>query len=732
MRASRESSIGWALLLVATFTAVGCFGRSRAAELYPDLARHQNEEIRRVLFTGGEPYSADTLQTLIDTQPSRCSLLGLPLCLPLIGGAQVSKLDVEVVRRDIARLAAFYRREGYFGTRVTPRSDPADPNEGPKEDEIALTFVIRRGDPIQLDTFVVEGTEGVLDPDSLKSRLPLHAGQIFNLGRFESAADLVVRELQSLGYAHADVLRNYSVDTLANRATALITAIPGPLVRVDSIIVVGANHLGRAGTLRQLSFKNGDLLLLSSLIESQRNLYSLDIVQLASVAIAPDSLQATPADSATATVLINVAEAPVNQAEAAVGYGNVECFRTEGRWTNRSFTGGARRLDVSGSISKLGLGGFTGSALRKSLCQAFKGDAGENALDYRIATEFTQPYFLSPRNHLSMNVYAERVSEPQVYQRQAQGGQLNLTRRLEARRLLTGTAEILRSKTIASPVLFCSAFQICIPAEIDRLTQPRLRKSVGLNFIDDHTDNPLDPSNGHVLRSALMWATPWLASSVTFTRWTGEAAQYREVRRGWVFAGSVRMGSFFGTTSLDPSVTTNEFLPPEERFFAGGATTVRGFDRNALGRGVYVTRNNVVPDANGNLHPENDTTAPPVFVPTGGTSLGVVNAELRFPSPLLRRQLRLAAFVDGGAIGTRNIWNIVGRDWRFTPGMGFRMTTPVGPLRADVAYNPYRPVTGVLFHVDDVNITPVREDYAPPMPGFFGRLRVHVAIGQAF
>lgn len=720
------------MLLIAALGAAGCFGRSRAAELYPDLAKHQNEEIKRVLFVGGEPYKSDTLQTLIDTHQTRCSLLGLPFCLPFVGGAQVGKLNVEVVRRDIARIAAFYRREGYFGTRVTPRTDPADPQEGAQEDEIALTFVIRRGDPIQLDTLVIEGTQGVLDADSLTARLPLKAHNIFNLGRYEAAADQIVRELQSVGYAYAEVLRNYSVDTLANRATASITAIPGPQVRVDSIVVLGADHLGRRGTLRQLSFRKGDLLRLSSLVESQRNLYSLDIVQLASVAIAPDSLQLTPDDSASATVLITVAEAPVNQAEAAVGYGSVECFRTDGRWTNRSFTGGARRLDVNASVSKLGLGGVTNAGLGSSLCRAFRADTGEHALDYRVATEFTQPYFLSPRNHLAVNVYAERVSEPNVYQREAQGGLLSLTHRLQARRLLVGNVEILRAKTIASPVLFCSAFQICIPQEIDRLTQPRFRKSVGLNFVDDHTDNPLDPSHGHVLRSAAIWAAPWLASSVTFTRFTGEAALYHLMRPGWVFAGSLRLGSFFGTTSLDPTVATNDFLPPEERFYAGGATTVRGFDRNALGRGVYVTRDSLVAGGDGKLRPRNDSVSAPGFVPTGGTSLGVVNAEMRFPSPLLRRQLRLAAFIDGGAIGTRNVWNIAARDWRFTPGVGFRMATPVGPLRADVSYNPYGPVTGVLFRVDSASIVPVRDDYTPPRPGFFGRMRVHVAIGQAF
>jgi len=96
--------------------------------------------------------------------------------------------------------------------------------------------------------------------------------------------------------------------------------------------------------------------------------------------------------------------------------------------------------------------------------------------------------------------------------------------------------------------------------------------------------------------------------------------------------------------------------------------------------------------------------------------------------------MRLAAFVDAGAIRSGNIWEMVSTDWRFTPGVGLRIATPVGPARIDAAYNPYNPVRGVLFVADTTRLVlvPVRNDYAPPAPGFFGRWRIHVAIGQAF
>ena len=714
MRFNSTKARVWAALLIGAPVVAGCIGQTRGAELYPDVAEHQNQEIGAVHFEGADPFTEDTLVTFVDSEASHCEILGLPVCIPFLATRHVHRINVEVVRQDVARLAAFYRREGFFGTRVTPRVEPEADG-----DDVVLTYVIIRGDPIILDSLTVEGTEGIFAADSMARRLPLAPGDRFDLGDFDASADQVLRDLQARGYAYAEVLRNYSVDTLANRATATLTAIPRMQVRVDSIIVRGAENLGEREARRQMSFRPGQLLRRSALVQSQSNLYGLPIVQIASVTIAPDSLQNTPADSSTTTVLVSVAEAPVNQAEAAVGYGSVECFNVEANYTNRSFTGGARTLGLQTSVSKIGLGGATDAGFGGNLCRAFENDTSANRLDYRANALFTQPYFLSPRNHLTLNVYAERVSEPTVYQREARGGALNLNHRLASRSFLIGSFELQRSTTIASPVLFCSAFQICLPEDLERMTEPRFRNTVAVNYILDRSNNPLNATRGYTARSAVAWAAPWLGSTLTFVRWTGEGSWYRTLRPGWVFASSVRLGNFFRTASLNPERPADDFLPPEERFYAGGATTVRGYSPNALGRGVYVTRG-----------PGRDTS----FVPVGGTSLGIVNGEVRFPSPLFPRLTRLAFFVDAGAVGTGNIWNLDASDWRYTPGVGLRIATPVGPARVDLAYNPYNPPRGVLFlaHEDSSRIIPLTTDYAPPPPSFFGRLRVHVAIGQAF
>ena len=734
---------GIALLALCVFVA-GCATNSRIAQLYPDVAEHAGAEIKRVRFVGGEPFNTDTLAVMIETKATRCNFLGFPICIPIGGiGREQHNVDPNAVVRDAGRLTVFYRREGYFGTRVTPRVEP----EAPGDPDVQVTFIIRRGDPVILDTLRLEGISGVLDSAATLRALPSQPGELFDLDDFTLSADRVLRELQTRGHAYAEVLRNYDADTLADRATATITAIPGPVVRVDSIIVTGADELGRRTALRQLGFRPGDVLQLPRLADAQRNLYSLELVQIASVALAPDSLQKTPDDSTTATILVAIAEADEHQAEASVGFGTVECFRVDGNWRDRSFTGGGRRISIDGSVSKIGVSGRTETGLGGNLCSGSTADVVAidtiaSALDYRLSVEFNQPFFISPRNQLTANVYAERQSQVD-FLREAIGARVAVTHRLAPRTTLIGSVDIEKGKTIAEPVLFCTAFLICTPEDVNRVAGRRFRNSLGLNFLQDRTDHPLDATRGHILRTGAAWAAPFLSSDVTFVRWTGEGSAYRIIRPSWVFAGSLRLGNFFQTASLNPTRSEEDFLPPEERFYAGGANSVRGYGRNMLGPGVYFARYSTIDSISGLIVPArqvdvNDSTVAleacddcADFVPTGGTSVAVINAELRFPSPFLRRQLRLAAFIDAGSVSNGNLWDA--RDWRITPGVVLRIITPVGPARVDMAYNPYGPASGVLYVLaEDGEIVRARDDFKEPAGGFFSKLQFHVAIGQAF
>ncbi|HSJ14899.1 MAG TPA: BamA/TamA family outer membrane protein [Longimicrobiales bacterium] len=701
----------------ASLAGGGCATRASTAQLYPELVEHSGAKIEAVRFTGHDPFTADSLLTMIGTQPSRCSFLGLPLCVPFTRiGRQEHFLQPELVRSDLLNLARFYRAEGYFGTRVMPEVESGD-------DDVAITFAVQRGDPIIVDLIEVEGTEPVLPSDSMERVLRMQPGEIFALGEFSRSADQVLNALYRRGHAYAEVLRNFSVDTVDNRAVALLEAVPGPEVRVDSIIVEGADQLGRRTALRAFTFRPGDLLLQSRLAESQRNLYELGLVQIASVSIAEDSLQRAPGDSSTATVAVRIAEGPVHQVDAAVGFGTVECLRTEATWVSRSFGGGARRLAVHGSLSKIGIGEPFDIGSGDKVCRAYAQDEVAAQFDYRLSADLTQPFLFGPRNQGALNVFAERISEPTIYEREAIGARVGVARRVGDRSILSLGLDGERGSTRAAPALFCAAFQVCDPSVVDSLAQPRFRNELSAGWSLDRSDIAFNPTRGYGVRTSLAWAAPWLASDIRFVRGTAEGTIYRPVRPGWVAAGALRLGNFFRTASIDP---TENFLPPEERFYAGGASTVRGYDRNALGPGVWVTDDSVKVNEDGD-------TIGMRFVPTGGTALAVASAELRFPSPFLPRTLRMVAFVDAGAVGRRSVLDLSLADLRATPGLGLRVQTPVGPIRLDAAYNPYNRPAGPLLVADTTNaLIRVADEFRPSPTTFFGRFRIHLGIGQAF
>ncbi len=550
----------------------------------------------------------------------------------------------------------------------------------------------------------------------------MQAGDLFDIGDFVQSADTITAVLHARGHPYAEVLRNYSVDTIQDRATAWLVAVPGPRVAVDSVLVVGDDVLDRNTVMRQLTFRQGDLLRRSDLITSQRNLYNLDMVALAAVAVAPDSLQRTPEDSTTATVSVEITEAPEHVVSTLVGWGTQDCGRVEGTWTDRSFSGAGRRLQVTSSVSRICTAG-----------RAQQVNLGSNAnlpygqtLDYRAAVELRQPYFLAPTNNVVATVFAERQSEARVFRRVAQGARLVFSRNMGRKDLLSASLDLERRRTEAAPAFYCATFSVCTPGDLAELGRVRWRNALSGSWARDAGNRVLDPTDGYTLRGSVLWASPLLASDYNFLRANVEGALYHEIRPGWVAALFLRTGSFLTKASIG----SNHFVPPEERFYAGGASSVRGYARNELGPGVWLYTGSQ--DTLSAAEVATDTLSVD-FLPTGGTSVTVASAELRFPSPFMPQRFGLAAFVDAGTVGLDPLSRGPSQ-WRVTPGVGTRVLTPVGPIRVDVAYNPYPNPSAPLYlqHFATGVVERATESYRPPPPGFWSRLQVHIALGQAF
>jgi outer membrane protein assembly factor BamA len=100
------------------------------------------------------------------------------------------------------------------------------------------------------------------------------------------------------------------------------------------------------------------------------------------------------------------------------------------------------------------------------------------------------------------------------------------------------------------------------------------------------------------------------------------------------------------------------------------------------------------------------------------------------PSPFFRQRLRLAAFVDVGGLWERGRGDISAAKLRLTPGVGLRVTTPLGPARLDMAYNPSKLSPGILYVArQNGALDVVQPNYQLPR---VRRFTFHFSVGQAF
>ncbi|HEU4642952.1 MAG TPA: BamA/TamA family outer membrane protein [Gemmatimonadaceae bacterium] len=726
----------------------------------PGLARGQDLscdagdlEIRSVDFSGNTHFSDSELERAIVTTPSSWArrVLHLPL------GAKRC-LDTLEVQRDAIRLRLFYRQRGYYKTTVDSKISPTSPGR------VAVGFELHEGPPVLIDTLVVSGLDSV--PDRLQRRLlrtlePFRQS-IYDRIKLKAAIDSVVDRLQNNGYAHAtDPLRDITVDNATDRASVKLAFTPGPVAHIGAIdwqvasSVPGQPPAIDTATIRELlSFAPGDLYRQRELLESQRDLYGLETYRHVDVEI-PDSLQRS---DTSLTVLVRVGESKMNSMRVGVGWAYLDCVRTQARFTDRNFLGGAKRLELSGRLSHIGL------------CPGIVRDdsAFTAKLNYFTSATLRLPTLFGPRNIPSLTLFSERSSEYRTFIRYTPIGlAAQVTRDLHPRAIgpgepLTLGYRVEYGRTEADPAVFCQIFNRCTLSDIATLQRNATLQVGSIGIARDRTNSLFNPTRGSVARLELRIGATTVDTGGTayFNRLLGEVSTYASIGQGSVVAARLQLGTVFQWKGFQGA---QGFVPPQERLYAGGPNSVRGYNQNLLGPVVYIVgpssiQDNVVVDSSTHLPRHQfvayDTATIRQYSPTGGNTLAVGNLELRTPSPFLSNIVQLAFFADAGLVWNRPEDHPRLRDIRVTPGVGVRVNSPVGPFRVDVAYNKYSQQAGAVYVLDpnsrkllcvspdnpfdqgDIESAPGKacpSRFTPAQgSSFLNRLTFNFSIGQAF
>jgi outer membrane protein insertion porin family len=178
----------------------------------------------------------------------------------------------------------------------------------------------------------------------------------------------------------------------------------------------------------------------------------------------------------------------------------------------------------------------------------------------------------------------------------------------------------------------------------------RSKSAMALSFTNDTRDSYVDPRTGHKYTSEIELAGGPFGAETDFVKIKGEARWYRPLTEKWVLM-----------TRLEAAVAEeygdSDFVPVFDRFFAGGSSSVRGYDYREVG-----------PRVNGD--------------PVGGKAKFEGSLELSYP---LITIIKGFLFFDFG-----QVWEEVedfGQDKINTSvGVGVGLRTPVGPIRIDYGY----------------------------------------------
>lgn len=168
----------------------------------------------------------------------------------------------------------------------------------------------------------------------------------------------------------------------------------------------------------------------------------------------------------------------------------------------------------------------------------------------------------------------------------------------------------------------------------------------------DTSDDLLNPTKGGRTRLTFTPYLESLGSTLSFYSTYVRHAQYVSLDRegALVFAARAGFGSIFGASTGN--------LPADKRFYSGGSGSVRGYAFQSVGP----------------LDAGDE--------PTGGSSLLEFAMELRWR---VFGDFGIVPFIDGGQVYDQETPSF-DEDLQWAAGLGFRYFTPIGPIRADLAF----------------------------------------------
>lgn len=578
--------------------------------------------LRNILFEGNVKEPADKLFDYM-VGPTRERYSSLEKRLPFVTA------DMEEGAGLVHR---FYVAEGFLDSVV----DPPRYNFHAGSDEVDVVVPIHEGPQYFFGRISFNG-QTVYNAETLR-------GQIIDLLQrpyTDARVDDIPRRLQAYfkarGYYDVKVVANGAPEEAINsRVPVQITISAGPIYHFDGVTVSGLQRLHPGFVTKRFTRLSGKTYSPDALDKRFQALMKTGLFNVLQI-------KPVPVDGHLLRLDISAEEAKSKEFGFWVGFDTYEGALAGMQVGDRDLFGTGRSLTASVQVSQR---------------------------SYRGEVLYEDPFFLDTDFFFRARASAFTF-EYDGYTKFELGGRLELTRKItkydEIGLILSGR----HVKIIDSEIK---------PAFLLGDTTNYFVNTIGVTNTLDFRESPLVNPRGFLIGNTLDVASSAFGSDIQYVRGTMRVGYYhpfgpKALTPGvvedqssgtpllrWFHQSSIAFGARVGIIHSLDSSGANEAtaIPIDERFFNGGATTVRSFGERDLG--------------------PHDNHGHPV----GGEFYTVFNAEYTFP---ILGELQGAVFFDAGNLLPTSE-DIGLNDMRYAIGAGLRYKLPVGPIRLDYGVNP--------------------------------------------
>ncbi|MBF0594924.1 MAG: outer membrane protein assembly factor BamA [Candidatus Omnitrophica bacterium] len=523
-------------------------------------------------------------------------------------------LKEEVLTEDMERVQAFYEKNGYIDAKATYTIEQLH------QGLVNVDVTVEEGKRYYVGDIQLKGNAVLAEPEIFAVMKDIKKGKIFS--KVKLADD--VANIKSLyfdrGYIFAKVEESTSLNPDNGQVELKLDIQEGGIAYINKIKIQGNTQTRDIVIRRELRMYPGDQFDGVKLRRSKERLNNLGYF---------DDVGFDIEDTATPDqkdLVVDVKEAKTGSFSFGGGYstvdqliGFVELDQKNfdfANWPN--FTGGGQRVTARAEV----------------------GSSRNNEL-----LSFTEPwlfdYPVSGGFDLYRSQYNRSSNTGYAYDQTRVGTKLRVGKELSE---YVSTAGYYRIEQVD-----ISNMQDNVSADLKAEEGKSLTSVVGASLANDHRDSTISPTKGWLTSGSADLAGGPFGGDKDFYRLETNGSYYIPLRFNSVmeFSGRLGMVSAYGSSSK---------VPIFERYFSGGARTIRGYSERSVG-----------PIDSGNSDP------------IGGEGMMLGTVEYTIP---LIDVIKFATFFDTGTVSAK-YGDLFSEKLYSGTGIGFRVKTPIGPMNLD-------------------------------------------------